>query len=130
MNAHAGSGGWDDDLNNIEQVYLVQGEFLIGEYQGRPVAMGALKPGEPGTGRAEIKRMRVHPDFQRRGYGQSILTELEHRARQAGYTCLYLDTTVGQTPAQQLYLKNGFTNSGQVKILGFDCFQFEKKLSS
>ncbi len=42
---------------------------------------------------AEIKRMRVHPDFQRRGFGQMILEALEARAVALGYAALHLDTT-------------------------------------
>ena len=78
--AYLGRGPWDDDVYHIEDVYLKnQGEFLLGEYEGRLVAMGALKRTSPE--RAEIKRMRVSPAYQGRGYGQSILEELEARAR-------------------------------------------------
>lgn len=66
-----GAGPWDDDLAQIEQVYLnPRGEFLIGEISGRIVAMGALRATTETRG--EIKRMRVHPDFQHRGLGQMI----------------------------------------------------------
>ena len=78
--AYLGRGPWDDDVYAIEEVYLKnRGEFLIGECHGQFVAMGALKRTSPE--RAEIKRMRVHPDYQGRGYGQLILDELEARAR-------------------------------------------------
>lgn len=105
--AYLGRGPWDDDVYAIEEVYLKKwGEFLIGECDSLFVAMGALKRTSPE--RAEIKRMRVHPDYQGRGYGQLILDELEARARALGYQVLHLDTSIVQIPAQRLYEKNGF----------------------
>jgi len=112
--AYLGRGPWDDDVYAIEEVYLKkQGEFLIGEYDGLLVAMGALKRTSPE--RAEVKRMRVHPDYQRRGYGQLILEELEARARTLGYQTLHLDTSTLQIAAQKLYEKNGYREVGRDK---------------
>ncbi len=112
MGAYLGRGPWDDDVYAIEEVYLKhQGEFLIGEEDGRLVAMGALKRSSPE--RAEIKRMRVFAEYQRRGYGQLILSALEARARELGYRTLHLDTSVVQVPAQKLYEKNGFREVGR-----------------
>src|SRR5262245_27405544 len=97
----------DADLDHIEEVYIQDGgEFLVGEYDGRLIAMGALR--RTTKSRAEIKRMRVHPDFQRRGFGQEMLNALEERARRKGYRELHLDTTVQQIAAQRLYEKNGY----------------------
>jgi GNAT superfamily N-acetyltransferase len=127
VGAHAGNGPWDNDLHHIGDVYLnSRGEFLVGIYEGRIVAMGALK--RTSNNRAEIKRMRVHPDFQRRGFGQVILQRLESRAVELGYTTLYLETTIQQTAAQQLYLKNGYTEIGQTKWDGYDVIRYEKNL--
>jgi GNAT superfamily N-acetyltransferase len=113
--AYLGRGPWDDDVYAIEEVYLKnQGEFLIGECDGVFVAMGALKRTSPE--RAEIKRMRVHPEYQGRGYGQLILDELETRARTLGYRALHLDTGVIQVPAQRLYEKNGYREVGRDKF--------------
>ena len=110
--AYLGRGPWDDDVYAIEEAYLKNGgEFLIGECDGLVVAMGALKRTSPQ--RAEIKRMRVHPEYQGRGYGQRILDELEARARALGYQILHLDTSVLQIPAQKLYEKNGFREVGR-----------------
>ena len=128
VGAHAGNGPWDDDLHKIEEVYLDNGgEFLVGLLAGRILAMGAIRrvTGE----KAEVKRMRVHPDYQRRGLGQQILTALEARAREIGYRTLVLDTAVVQTAAQQLYLKNGFREIGRTVLAGFDAILFEKQLS-
>src|SRR6516164_5850761 len=91
--AHLGNGPWDDDLHHIEQVYLENGgEFLVGEYDGQVAAMGAFRPDS--AERAELKRMRVMPALQGRGFGQAILQALEQQARACGYTTLYLDTGV------------------------------------
>ncbi len=134
--AYLGRGPWDDDVYAIEEVYLKnQGEFLIGEYDGQLVAMGALKRTSPR--RAEIKRMRVHPQYQGRGYGQLILEELEARARTLGYQTLHLDTSILQIPAQKLYEKNGYREVGRDKYrqeVGRDTYEllevilYEKQL--
>ena len=110
--AYLGRGPWDDDVYAIEEVYLKnRGEFLIGECDGLFVAMGALKRTSPE--RAEIKRMRVRPEYQGRGYGQLMLDELEACARALGYQTLHLDTSTLQIPAQRLYEKNGFREVGR-----------------
>ena len=94
VGAHAGNGPWDDDLHHIEAEYLdAGGEFYVGTIDGRIVAMGALKRLTNTT--AEICRMRVHPDFQRRGLGTRILSRLEERARELGFRTLTLETTAG-----------------------------------
>jgi ribosomal protein S18 acetylase RimI-like enzyme len=135
--AYLGRGPWDDDVYAIEETYLNnQGEFLIGEWDGLFVAMGALK--RTSQERAEIKRMRVHPEYQGRGYGQRILEELEARARALDYQILHLDTSTLQIPAQKLYEKNGFREVGRdtyQQEVGRDTYQplevilYEKRLA-
>lgn len=124
------SGRWDEDLDHIGEVYLKGGAFLIGEAGGRIVAMGALRRVSYGTG--EIKRMRVHPDFQRKGYGQLLLTLLEERAKELGFKKLILDTTMKQTGSQVLYLKNGYTEVRREHIktanIDTDLIYYEKNL--
>lgn len=105
--AYAGDGPWDDDMRHIPEQYLQnEGEFLVGEYEGQLVAMGAFR--KTGEKEAEIKRMRTHPDFQGKGFGQQIYEALEAKAREMGYTRLHLDTGINFFPAQKLYTRNGF----------------------
>ena len=125
VDAHGGSGPWDDDLHQIEAIYFDEGgEFLVGTYHGQIVAMGALKRTSPEQ--AEIKRMRVDPAFQQCGFGQAILTALERRAVELGYTTLHLDTTVQQEAARHLYVKNGYGEVRHVRMGRFECIFYEK----
>ena len=125
--AYLGRGPWDDDIYAIEEVYLKrQGEFLVGECDGLLVAMGAFR--RTSSTRAEIKRMRVHPDYQQRGFAQLILNELEARARTLGYTTLHLDTSTVQIAAQRLYEKNGYREVGRKKYQHFENILYEKEL--
>ncbi len=121
-------GPWnDDDLNNIEKEYINNaGDFLVGVVNNQIVCMGALKKKTDSVG--EIKRMRVHPDFQRKGLGQLILNHLEEKALQLGYNDLVLDTTTKQYPAQKLYEKNGYHQTGRTKYDGLDIIFYKKKL--
>ena len=89
--------------------------------------MGALK--RITASRAEIKRMRVHPVWQRRGFGQAILFALEERARHFGYQELVLDTTIQQNAAQRLYEKNGYQLMRTGEVAGFTGLFYAKKLS-
>ena len=126
--AHAGNGPWDDDLHDIARVYLAAGgEFLVGVLDGQLVAMGALRRTTPD--RAEIKRMRVHPAFQRRGFGKAMLAALERRAIELGYAALHLDTTVIQVAAQRLYLAHGYREVGRSVVGGFDTVLYEKRIA-
>jgi ribosomal protein S18 acetylase RimI-like enzyme len=128
VGAHGGNGSWDEDLHHIESVYLeAGGEFVVGTIGGRIVAMGGLQC--VGRGHAAVKRMRVHPDFQRRGFGQTILRALEGRAMELGYRHLSLDTTTGQTAAQALYARNGYAAVGRDRYGPFELILYEKELS-
>jgi len=116
---------FDVDLGQIEAVYLDGfGEFLIGTVEDRVVAMGALRRTDPA--RAEIRRMRVHTDFQRHGFGQAIYNALERRASELGYSVLHLDTAVVLVGAQHFYAKNGFKEVRRGKLGIVDCIFYEK----
>ena len=93
-------GPWDNDLDSVETCYFDGGDFLVGYDGERLVAMGGLRRIDQATG--EIRRMRVHPCFQRQGLGQAVLTALEERARQLGYTRVVLDTSDRQEAARAL----------------------------
>src|SRR5262249_1496250 len=107
--ADPGPGPWEDDLSSpsaVNRNYLASGgEFLVGLIEGQLVAMGALVPSD--AERVEIKRMRVHPDFQRCGYGRAILERLEAQASRLGCAAIRLETTTVQTEAIGLYTDSG-----------------------
>ena len=127
VGAHRGNGPWDEDLKSIEDVYLGSGgEFLVGEYDGRVVAMGALRRVNPTT--ARIARMRVQPELQRRGIGRALLERLEARAMAEGVKRLQLDTTARQEAAQRLYESNGYEKVGEKHEGGFRVYEYRKDL--
>jgi GNAT superfamily N-acetyltransferase len=101
-------GIWEKDFDDIEGIYLKnRGEFLVGTIDGRIMAMGALRKMTEDI--VEIRRMRIDPAFQRRGFGQMILFVLEKRAKELGYKIIQLNTSAKQIPAQKFYEKNGYT---------------------
>lgn len=120
-----GNGKWDDDLHHVEQVYLQNdGEFLVGLVDNQLIAMGALK--KTSSILAEIKRMRVHPDYQGKGYGLKIYKSLETKANALGYKKLHLDTTSKQLPAQRLYEKLGFKEVSRQTLKDMELIFYEK----
>jgi ribosomal protein S18 acetylase RimI-like enzyme len=122
---HLGKGHWYDDLHEIENVYLHNGgEFLVGTLGDEVVAMGAVK--KTTDDRAEIKYMRVDPEFQRRGFGRVIFTVLERRAAELGYETLHLDTAVQQKTARRLYESNGYREARRGRKGAIDCVFYEK----
>ena len=100
-------GPWDDDLSDIEAVYVRPGGcFVLIEEDNAILAMGALKIISNTV--AEIKRMRVETSLQRRGFGQEIMDHLMQHAKLMGIKRVILDTTEVQIAAQNFYEKNGF----------------------
>ena len=127
VGALAGAGPWDDDLDEIERVYLDDGgEFLVGVLDGRVVAMGALRRTAPA--RAELKRMRVEPALQGRGFGGAMLLALEGRAVELGYETLHLDTSTRQDAARHLYERHRYREVGRTEWRGMEILLYEKTL--
>jgi len=90
-------------MHNIPEAYLTPGgEFIVGELDGRIVALAAFR--RESDGRASVHRVGVHPALQRRGVGRALMAELEDRARRAEIAFFHLDTSIDQVAAQTLYL--------------------------
>lgn len=78
------------------------------ETGARLAGCGALKALDPPHG--ELKSMRVHPDYRRKGVGRAILEHLLGEARARGYTRVSLETGRPEPflPARTLYASYGF----------------------
>ena len=137
---------YDHDFFRMEDIYLRNdGEFLVGELDGRIVAMGGLRradlvpggrarafggyaPGNPVLDAVEMVRLRVRPAVQRRGYGAAVVRVLEERAKELGYRVLRADTTELQAPALALYRNFNWTETRRETIGGIVNIYLEKPL--
>jgi len=127
VGAYKGDGPWDDDLKQIEAEYSHDfGDFLVGERDHRIVAMGALR--KTGDRQGEIRRVRVHPDYQRRGYGRQVMEALEARARELDYHTIQLQTQEIQEAARKFYRQLGYREVRKKVQDQRDYIVFEKKL--
>ena len=70
--------------------------------------------GQPnGQHRADIAKMMVDPDWQRRGIGRALLDQAEAIAFREGRTTLVLDTEAG-APSNHLYQAAGWSEVGRI----------------
>lgn len=78
--------------------------------EGRVAAIGALKRIDDAV--CELKSMRTHPDFLRRGCAAALLETIIDHARTEGFRVMSLETGTGPAfePALALYRKRGFEN--------------------
>ncbi|MER6511872.1 GNAT family N-acetyltransferase [Nonomuraea sp. NPDC001636] len=119
---------YDDDFPRIQEIYLAcGGDFIVGEHGSRVVAMGGLKPVDRET--AEVCRLRVHPEFQRRGYGGVMLSALEDRALELGFSSLRGDTTLNQGAALALYARQGWRELSRRQVGDLVVIYGEKRLA-
>ena len=63
--------------------------------------------------RADIAKLLIHRRARRRGLGSRLMSEIERRARSAGFTLLTLDTKRGDG-AESLYRRSGWTEVGVI----------------
>jgi ribosomal protein S18 acetylase RimI-like enzyme len=113
------------DLRDVTRHYIeAGGEFLVGGVGNSLVAMGGFKA--LSGGEVEIMRMRVHPDWQGRGLGRTLLSALEKIACERGYGQVYLETTLAQAAALAMYRSHGYREAGRTIKTGFEVVQFRK----
>lgn len=86
--------------------------ILLGDVEGRPVAMGGLFLPDDDPGHAVVWGMWVDPAARGSGLGAALLRELLRLGRESGRTVL-LHVTQGNDAARGLYEAHGFVGTGE-----------------
>jgi [ribosomal protein S18]-alanine N-acetyltransferase len=100
--------------------------FLVAEEAGRVIGYAVV---DNWTDHQHLVSIAVLPDSQRRGVGQALLSQLTERLRPGQ---LRLELRKSNKAALALYLKNGFTQTGNVHSYytdGEDAIQMEKMIT-
>lgn len=107
------------DLSGLKQPNVT---VWSASYDGNLAAIGALKILDSST--AEVKSMRTHPNFLRKGAGSAILDHIIAVAEARGIERLSLETGSGPLfePALALYRRRGFKSGGAFSEYKEDSF--------
>ncbi len=102
-----GFQNFEDELLSLQKMYRPpHGTIILCKDDHEFVACVAVRPIHDKI--AELKRMYVKPNFQRKGIGEELLRLSLAFAKNAGYKKARLDTLNTMLPAMSLYKKNGF----------------------
>ncbi len=87
-----------------------RGSLLLAYVDGRLAGCGALRglTDVDYPNACEMKRLYVRPAFRRFGLGRMLAQALMDKAKQAGYSCMLLDTLDEMESARGLYVSLGF----------------------
>ncbi len=108
LGIHGYSADRFKDLDDIyTNYYDNNGEFLLVVSNSKLIGMGGLYRYDINT--CKLKRMRIHPDYQRSGLGKRILIRLEQFARETNYIRIVLRTSPKLESACLFYEKNGYS---------------------
>ena len=83
--------------------------FLVAAAEETVVGFGCILLA---AGEGELVDIAVLPAYRKKGLGQMLMTALLTQAREQGTENLYLEVRQSNTPARNLYEKNGFTAIG------------------
>jgi GNAT superfamily N-acetyltransferase len=92
------------------------GFFVLEDERGRVGACAALAFPEPGM--AELHRVYVRPDLQRRGLGRRLSETMLARAAEAGAARMILYSDTRFAGAHAMYRRLGFARVGEARPLG------------
>jgi ribosomal protein S18 acetylase RimI-like enzyme len=96
-----------------------QGEYrsLVTEADGDIVGFACYGPTPLTDGTYDLYWIFVHPSYQGRSIGTTLLSEVEKALRQVGGRMLLVDTssTRRYLPARRFYRNHGFRKAGEVK---------------
>ena len=112
------------DIENIQQAYLDDetSHFWVCESEGRVLGMIGVAMDQEHT--AEIRRLRVDPQWQTTPIPAKLLaTALEH-CNQHGFVKVVLDTRFDSESVLELFEKFGFQHSRTRNVQGKELFEF------
>jgi len=99
------------DIDDIQPAYMRPGSHCwVGEADdGKVVAMIGVQHHDAGVG--EIRRLRVDPNYRRRGIGMALVETAVRFCREQNYLKVCLDTFMEHEAAIQLFEKFGFRHN-------------------
>ena len=100
-----GTAYFDPELDNLSRYYLASPHraYFIAELDGTVVGGAGASPVAGATGTAELQKLYVAPEAQRRGIATALTLAVEDFARRAGFSTLYLETHHDLMAAIALY---------------------------
>ncbi len=104
---------FDEELATLPGEYAPpRGALLVARVDGELAGCCALRPLDTADyqNAAEMKRLYVRNAFRGFGLGRQLAEATLDAARQAGYTCVLLDTLDDMEAARALYEELGFTD--------------------
>ena len=103
--------GWDEDFF-LEELRDEHSDYIVGEIEGKIIACAGIKIY---LDEAEGMTIAVLPEFQGRGIGKKILTEIIKIAKRRGAKSMIFEVRVSNVPALHIYQKFGFKIVGRIK---------------
>ena len=100
-----GTAYFDPELDHLSRYYSASPHraYFIAELDGTVVGGAGASPVPGATGTAELQKLYVAPEAQRRGIATALTLVVEDFARRAGFSTLHLETHHGLTAAIALY---------------------------
>ncbi len=113
------------DVDNLHAGYFDDegaSGFWVARHQGQVVGMVGVQRTSDNS--AEIRRLRVHSDFRRRGVGTLLMKNALQFCRDKGYLKVVLDVRIERAPAIALFEKFGFLHGRTREIDGRKLLDF------
>ena len=107
------------DIDNLQSAYFAddgQSGFWVADRGGQVIGMVGVQNQKESV--AEIRRLRVHPEFRRKGVGSLLMKKSVQFCIDHGYLKVILDTRVEREPAIKMFEKLGFQHGRTREING------------
>lgn len=100
-------------INRDEMIICKKNNKIVGAvavYNGslESESTEPLEDGEPGENESGIRLFAVHPEFRGIGVSNAMLDYAKTLTRSRGHKALVLTVAIGNSPAENLYRRNGF----------------------
>lgn len=119
IEGHVADNDTGADIENIQEAYFSDdgaSALWVAAYDNDVVGMiGVQKTSDD---QAEIRRLRVHTDYRRRGLGAKLMEQALNFCRHHGYLKVTLDVRIEREPAIALFHKFGFALNRTREING------------
>ena len=114
------------DMDDVQSAYLANSgsHFWVAELPENKCIVGMVGVQHHEDNVGEIRRLRVHKDFRRKGIGSALVETALKFCQQHGYLKITLDTFMEREPAIKLFEKFNFRHSRTRTVSGKEIMHF------